>query len=212
MQTLQSSLEKAHTSPIIVTYLTGLLQEHRKGYPQKLQQHPYQNPKIVTLAKKVSAKQKEIGLLALTRGFIVREWEALQNLCDNHATTQAQNTEWASKCINALWTYSKSLWDDRCNLIHSPDQGTKLSLKTKEIRKVLRSEIEWLKRSKNYDDQQLVQNIQRHIDKALDKTMYKWLNTIRTKKEEKSRKQNHDHIPGPRARPISTYFSRQRST
>ena len=208
LKTFQISLEKAHTSPIIVTHLTGLLQEHRKGYPQKLQHHAYQNPKIITLVKKVSEKQKVLGLMALTKGLIVREWEALQNLCDDHATTQAQNTEWASRCINALWTYSKHLWDDRCNLINSPDPTTKLSLKTKEIRKVLKEELEWLKQSKNHVDRQLVQNIEKHVDKALDKTMYKWLNTIRTKKEEEFRKRNHDRIPRPRARPISTYFSR----
>ena len=212
IKTLQATLEKANTSPIIVTSIIGLLHEQRKGYPQKLQQHPYQNPKIITLVKKVSDKQKALGLGALTKGFIVREWEALQNLCDNHATTQAQNTEWASKCINALWTYTKNLWDDRCTLIHSPDPTTKLSLKTREIRKVLRNELEWLQKSKQYDDQQLAQNIQRHIDKALDKTMYKWLNTIRTKKEEESRRKNHDRIPKPRVRPISTYFSRGQRT
>ena len=133
-------------------------------------------------------------------------------MCDDHATTSAHKTEWASKYINALWTYSKHLREDRCNLIHSSDPTTKLSLKSKEIRKVLNEELVWLKKSRNYDDHQLVQNIERHVDKALDKTMYKWLNTIRTKKEEESRKQNHGRIPRPRTRPISTYFSRGWST
>lgn len=62
--------------------------------------------------------------------------------------------------MNALWTYSKQLLDDRCTLIHSPDPTSKPSLKIKEIRKELKEELDWLKTSNTYDDKQLVQNIE----------------------------------------------------
>lgn len=142
----------------------------------------------------------------MTKGFLIQEWEAQQNLFDDHATTNAYNTEWASRCINAIWIFSKQLWEGRCSLIHSPDSTTKISLKTKEIRQVLREELEWLKTSKNYDDKQLTTNIERHMEKALDKTMYKWLVSIRSRKEAEAQRKSHDCIRNPRARSITTFF------
>ena len=50
---LRKDLETANTSAIIVTSIVGLLHEFRTGYLAKLQQHPYQNPTIQALSKKV---------------------------------------------------------------------------------------------------------------------------------------------------------------
>ena len=211
MKQLRKDLEKANTSAIIVTSIVGLLQELRTGYLPALQQHPYQNPTIQTLSKKVMHRQRSLGLQALWKGFLIYEWEALQNLCDNHTSIVSNNTEWAYRCIQALWSFSKKVWESRCTKINSPDPTTKVSLKTVELRRVLREELEWLRNSKTYDDQMLATNIETHMKKALDKTVYKWLTTIRSRKEQEARTSK-DRIPPSRARTITTFFDRARSS
>lgn len=205
---LQKDLETAHTSAIIVTAIIRLLQEFRTGYPPKLQQHPYQNPTIQELSKQVMKKQRMLGPQALWRGFLVYEWEALQNLCDNHSSTISCNTEWVSRCIQSLWTFSKQVWESRCNKINSPDPTTKTSLKTVELRRVLREELEWLRTSTAYDDQMLAKNIESYMKTELDKTIYKWLTTIRSRKEQEARTKSKDRIPQRRARAITSFFDR----
>ena len=94
----------------------------------------------------------------------------------------------------------------------SPDPTTKISLKTQELRQTLRSELEWPKATKEYDNRMLASNIELHIKTALDKTMYKWLTTIRSKKEAEARLKSKERIPRSRARAITSFFGRARDS
>ena len=58
----------------------------------------------------------------------------------------------------------------------------------------------------------LAQNIESHIKKVLDKTMYKWLTTIRSRKEEEARSKSKERIPQSRARAITSFFDRARDS
>ena len=64
----------------------------------------------------------------------------------------------------------------------------------------------------NYDTIQLISNIKTKIDSAHETTMYKWLNTIRQRKEEEARQLSHDRAFTSRARTLNQFFQRSQGT
>ena len=130
------------------------------GYEQAPIISAYYSDQIKSLAKSVYKKQRKIGTSALVKGFLIVEWEPLQNVCTNNANTSTSNVEWASRVIFALWSYSRQIWDERCQFIHATKPDTNKSLKTDELLRILNKEIAILKESQvDYDTSQLIAKI-----------------------------------------------------
>ena len=102
---------------------------------------------IKSLATKVYEKQRKIGPLLLAKGLIIYEWESLQNICERNTNTCASNIEWASKAIDTLWEFSKTIWDGRCKQVHNLNPSSNKSLKTTEILRILEQEITTLRQT-----------------------------------------------------------------
>lgn len=126
----------------------------------------------------------------LAKGFLITEWESLQNVCTSNTNTSPFNIEWVSRGIFALWSYSKQIWGGRCKFVHDTNPNTNKSLKINELLRILKKEIQALKeRRVDYDTSQLIANIESKKQKAKNHTMYKWLDMLRHQKEdEKQRK------------------------
>ena len=121
---LWKTLSRYKTVPIIVTHLVGILRSHRVGYNAPMETHVFLNPTIRNLTKKVYEKQLRLGTAALTKGFLVVEWETLQNYATNQDSRCQTNIEWASRVIKALWDFSKDIWDARCTVINANNKTT----------------------------------------------------------------------------------------
>ena len=168
---------------------------------------------IKSLARSVYQKQRQLGPRNLVKGFMIQEWESLQNICVYNRSTAASNIEWSSKAISALWEFSKSIWDGRCARVHEPNSNGTKSLKSTELLRVLETEIAELRKTRlEYDSQQLLRNIDIKKDKAQNHTIYKWLNMLRHRKEEEKRRKQHDQTNRIRARPITNWCDRGRGT
>ena len=127
-----------------------------------------ENSRYCLLFHQAFTKQHQIGwdnfsrgLIAFDwKGFMIQEWESLQNICVNNRSTAALNIEWSSKAISAFWEFSKSIWDGRCARVHEPNSNGQRSLKSAELLRVLDTEIEELRKTRlEYDSQQLLRNI-----------------------------------------------------
>ena len=212
LREVKGELRKIHTAPIVITQLAGLLEEYRKGHKPPMQSYPFQSEQIRRLARKVYDKQKQIGLHLLPKGMLILEWEALQNSCSNASSTEESNVEWASQVIQIMWNFSQTMWDTRCEKINAPTNGSGPSLKITELRKVLKQELTTLDHARNYDTIQLISNIKTKIDTAHETTMYKWLNTIRQRKEEEAGQLSHGRAFTSRARTLNQFFQRPEGT
>ena len=122
---------------MITSNIIHILREQRMGYTLPLKINNFYSDQIKELARKVYMKQVQVGLDSLSRGFLIHEWETLQNICRNNNNTTGSNVEWASPVIGALWTYSKTVWDGRGKFINTPTDATKTSLKRKNYSEYL---------------------------------------------------------------------------
>ena len=78
--------------------------------------------------------------------------------------------------IDAIWDFSKMIWDGRCKQIHDTNPATNKSLKTTELLRILNTEIQNLRQTRlEYDSQQLLINIDSKKSTAKNHTIYKWL-------------------------------------
>ena len=158
-------------------------------------------------------KQRTIGVHVLCKDLLIKEWESLQNVCVNSSNKTATNIEWASRVVQALWTYSKQIWDGRCEFIHEKNPITSRSLKTDEILKILQQEIDTVRSQRMaYDTKKLLENIESNKAKARDQTIYKWMDMLRHRKEDDIQKRRHDQIFRPRAQAITKWFHRSGDT
>ena len=194
---------------MITELLVLLLKEYRMGYEMRPTYTAYYSDQIQSLARSVYQKQRQLGPSNLAKGFLIQEWESLQNVCENNRSTTVLNIEWASRTISALWGFSKSIWDERCSKVHGPSTNGQRSLKTAELIRILEQEVEALRQTRlEYDSQQLLHNIDCKKDKAQNHTIYKWLNMLRHIKEEEQRRKQHDQTNRIRALPISNWCER----
>lgn len=145
----------------------------------------------------------------MSRGFIIQEWEALQNMTSSPDNASSENIEWASRLIQALWSYSSDIWKGRCNIIHKPNKTTNSSIKLTELKIILLKEVDSLADvATTYDSKDLVTNIRRTYKNAKDINVYKWLDIIRTRKETEQELKKQNESSRQRAQPITTFFRR----
>ena len=213
LKNFRASMKKCATVPMITELLVRIMKEYRMGYEICPTFTAYYSDQIKSLARSVYQKQRQLGPRNLVKGFMIQEWESLQNICVNNRSTAALNIEWSSKVISALWEFSKSIWDGRCARVHEPNSNGTKSLKSTELLRVLETEIAELRKTRlEYDSQQLLRNIDIKKDKAQNHTIYKWLNMLRHRKEEEKRRKQHDQTNRIRARPITNWCDRGRGT
>ena len=206
IKSFRNDMQRAKTIPMITDLLVSIIKENRMGYEQAPIISAYYSDQIKSIAKSVYDKQRKIGTSALVKGFLIVEWESLQNVCTNNANTSTSNVEWASRVIFALWSYSRQIWDERCQFIHATKPDTKKSLKTDELLRILNKEIAILKESHaDYDTSQLIANIESKKKKAKNHTLYKWLDMIRHRKEAEKQRKQHDQTHRIRVQPITRW-------
>ena len=212
-QQLRTSLTKAKTIPMIMNYLLHILKEQRVGYDLAFKINDFYSDQIKEFAHKIYKKQIQVGRDSLSRGFLIKEWETLQNICVDNTNTTGSNIEWASQVINALWIYSKSIWDARSKFINEPNDITKKSPKTTELLRVLDQELKAARtRPMDYDMHQLLLNIESRKKKAKEHMLYKFLDTLRHQKEADIKRRRQENIGTPRAQSIRRWCARQQST
>ena len=208
-KTLRTTLTSAKTVPMITNYILHILKEQRMGYSIPFKITDFYSDQIKSFAHKIYKKQVEVGQDSLSRGFLIKEWESLQNVCVDNTNTTGSNIEWASRIISALWSFSKSIWEGRSKYINEPNEKTKKSLKTMELLRVLEQKINLARqRAIDYDTHQLLQSIESRKKKAKEHILYKWLDTLRHKKEADAKRRRHENITSPRAQSIRRWCTR----
>ena len=203
---IRKALKRAKTVPMIADLLVLILKEYRMGYESPPAISAYYSDQTKQMALLVYNKQREMGPKALAKGFLIKEWEALQNVCTNSTNAASTNVEWASRTISALWSFSRQIWDGRCKYVHASNPVTNKSLKTDELLRILNKEILSIQEiRRDYDTQQLLANIESKKKKAKNHTIYKWLDMLRHRKEEVQQQKQHEQIHRIRVQPITRW-------
>lgn len=96
--------------------------------------------------------------------------------------------------------------------VNKPDPITNLSIKKSDLLTILQQQMPELQQSTQYDTYHLLRNIEQKEDKAHEKTIYKWLNMLRYRKEEETHQKSHDKMYQHSAQPITRFFPRLHST
>ena len=105
IKTFRAALKRAKTVPMITDLLVQILKEHRLGYDSPPVISAYNSDQTKQLARLVYHKQRDVGPKSLAKRFMIKEWEALQNVCTNSTNVASTNVEWASRVISALWSF-----------------------------------------------------------------------------------------------------------
>ena len=93
LKNFRASMKKCATVPMITELLVRIMKEYRKGYEICPTFTAYYSDQIKSLARSVYQKQRQLGPRNLVKGFMIQEWESLQNICVYNRSTAASNIE-----------------------------------------------------------------------------------------------------------------------
>ena len=113
------------------------------------------------------------------RGRISKLWFQIQNeyLCRSHVETKKRGSTWTSGFIRQIYKWSKALWDDRNNTIHSRDAAIKASIMLSDTDQKILREFEIGTIGIRARDQKVL--LDKLVDEILSKRLEDKLNWLR---------------------------------
>ena len=206
LRTFRSTLQKIKTHPLIIHAFANILDSAHTNHPPKLPSTLIRNRTHLRILSQIFAQQTSLGPIALCRGFIVRNWSILQNLHKGSDDKEEKDIPWLSKTIRALWTYSATIWLDRCKAIHSQIDGD-ASLTHIELQQIIRKYLQIDRSELSADEKKLHLNVIRTLPFAHTKTLVRWLDLLKSQREATLRRKRESRR-NKRAtmRPLTSYF------
>ena len=175
---------KIHTSPLIINSFASILTAAHTPTDPKPPTPLLRNRTQIRIMRQIFTQQTSLGPHALSRGLLARNWTILQNLHKRVQDTQRKDIPWLSKVIRAVWTYSHSLWLDRCKHVHS----TEANLNHTELQVIIRKYLQIDQKDLSADEKKIHLNVAQNMKFAHRKTLARWLELLRTECESTLRK------------------------
>ena len=209
MKKLKCALRRAQTAPIIQRAIVQCVEKNRKGYEDLLFRDIIVPENQKELATKVFRNQERLGSMALLQGFLSTDWSVMQNVYNGTKDILDYQTDWMAKVIRALWTYSLTMWKDRCSYIHGPDTHVKGSKRRRELLNLIEKELD---RTKLFGDHEICQlrkkNNMKGTSTATTSALEIWLGMIRDVKESSIMRKRETRITTTRMQSITRFLCR----
>lgn len=151
--------------------------------------YPFQKPKPSVEPKKMHLlkiynSQKAIGWLNFHKGLISIEFGKLQDLYYKKikAPKTLNETRWSKTLLHELMTYSRSIWNHRCDIVAIRDEQTL----EKRIRKEAKAKYDRLKQkfwTLRTQDRELVSRDEDFFEKSPFQMVVFWMNQINIAQE-----------------------------
>ena len=123
------------------------------------------------------------------------------------ATGYYDQISWTASIIQAIWSYSITMWQDHCEEIHG-NKGKELdSTNRKEIVSLLHKELRCIENCGEFETQQLWNNILKSMGNAQTQALQTWLGMIRDVKESKILHRHVDRIRALCMQSITIFLS-----
>ena len=119
---LRSSLKKNDTAPIITEAIVQLLEHARKGYCDLNLRNVLASDEMRELTRNTMTHQIKIGIKYLLQGYISTHWVVIQNIHKKRDDFNDENVCCARSLISALWDYSFTIWNQRCEHINGQSE------------------------------------------------------------------------------------------
>ena len=128
----------------------------------------------------------------MIKGLLTRNWMILQNYSTGKKDKIAKDLKWLKVTIRALWTYSNTLWIERCKQINKTTKDDPLSLTHVELQILIRKYLNIERLQLSLEEKRLHLNITKTMKFAHTKTLAKWLELLRTERESTLRRKRED--------------------
>ena len=121
-------------------------------------------------------------------------------------------TDWATKAIKAICSFSCTVWKAHCDHIHGTFERKTASVRRKELLGLIRNEIERSESHADHTTRQLRKNVKKSTGNAKTDALVIWLDMLRNVKGETFFRKKIDSIRKTRAQPILNFFRRLEDT
>ena len=78
-------------------------------------------------------KQKQLGRLALPKGYLVNEWVNLQQLWEKSTNSASNKYDWNREAIVSLHTYAYEMWKMRNSIVHGKTEKSQRAIKKAQL-------------------------------------------------------------------------------
>ena len=119
------------------------------------------------------------------QGYMTQDWLVLQNVHNGTKDISDQQTNWMTKVIKSVWTYSREMWKARCDNIHGKEKNATGSKRRKELLTLIEAELERTKMFGDFEARQLRRNLVKSRQTANTQAPEIWLEMIRNVEESK---------------------------
>ena len=203
----KSSESKTHI--LVINAVAKLVSDFHRGASS-----PYSRPLLgdrtkIRAISQVYEQQRSIGKDALIRGFIVRNWMIVQNICEGKDNLEHKNLGWMKKVIRLLWTYSHEMWVGRCKQVHESTKGAIDSMNHQELLYCIRQSLKIPREELSISEKKLHINISNGMRVAHTKTLARWVRLLKQERLRTIRHRGNGSAPGTRLQKI-TRFLKQR--
>ena len=198
-------LNDNHTEPSLLFCITQILQKGPTTSFKKETSHCI-NPKI----KQLGCDQDLIGFMNFFRGRISKRWYDIQDdyLCRSHVPTKKRGSTWTSGFIRQIYKWSRALWDDRNNTIHSRDAALKASIMLSDTDQKILREFETGISGIRARDQKIL--LDKSVDEILSKRLEDKLNWLRQVKVVRKRAEEAESTQMDRMRRFMEKWKRRK--
>ena len=131
----------------------------------------------------------------------------LQNTHEGEIDMEKKNLPWLAKFVRALWTYSLSIWTDRCQYIHTKQDTHQASLNHVELQTILRKYLHLPRNELSTDEKKLHLNVAQNLTFAHTTTLARWVDLLQSEREATiRRKRENRRKKRVTMRPLTSYF------
>ena len=206
LATFRGTLRKIKTAPIIISAFKNIFQSFRKGYDVKFKNRPLQSKEMNDLVIETIHHQKHIGELFFVKGYVSSHREIAQNLFLGKSDFNDQLTDWSTTVIRAIWKFSCSMWENRCDCVHGRYSNKTKSARRQELITLIKNELDRTKNHAEHTTKQLRHNEQKSLGNAQVAALEIWLDMLRNVKGELFHRKTFEGTGKKRAQPITIFL------
>ena len=87
-------------------------------------------------------RQVKMGICFFLQGYLLAEWEVVQNLYLKRRDFNDKLADWSTPVIQAIWKFSCTLWKARCDWVHGKFGSKTKSARRRELVTLIREELD----------------------------------------------------------------------
>ena len=130
LRAFHQRLSLLNTHPGIQTTLCKILTE---GFQSEWWKNMQCTDTFDVMIKEATQKQSELGMMSVTKGYLIFEWKHIQQKWEKSSGTKRSKYQWGKEVVIATHTYVYDCWKVRNDIIHGKTEKSQKAIKKAEL-------------------------------------------------------------------------------